>query len=261
MSSLAWAVQASAAPEVGAVFRVIDLMGVFANATMGALIARAEKLDPVGFATLAILSGLGGGIIRDTLLQQGPPVALTDYAYVLTALTAAALMFGIRVRGRMWQRVWPVVDGIALGSWAAAGALKTLAAGLGWLPAILLGVITAVGGGALRDIVLRRTPAVLGGNTLYATCAVAAAAVMVGAFNLGQPEVGLGAATATGAIFFLLARYYGWMLPLGDSWSPSHVVPRRARRAVRTRAQAVSHRLSRRRTAHNRRRPPAGDEP
>lgn len=236
-------------PAVGPVFRYFDLVGVFANATMGSVIARHERLDPVGFATLAILSGLGGGIIRDLLLAHGPPAALTDYAYVLTALAAATLVFGIRVRGRLWERVWPVIDGIALGSWAAAGALKTLSVGLGWLPAILLGTITAVGGGALRDIVLRRTPAVLGGNTLYATCAIAAAAVMVGAHALGYPDAGLVVATIVGAGLFLLARHYGWMLPDGDSWAPHHVVPRSARRAVRGHARALAHHLARRRAA------------
>jgi uncharacterized membrane protein YeiH len=64
---------------VGEFLRVIDLAGVFANALLGGIVAREQRMDPVGFVVLAILSGLGGGIIRDTLLQHGPPVALTDY--------------------------------------------------------------------------------------------------------------------------------------------------------------------------------------
>jgi hypothetical protein len=69
---------------VGEFLRVIDLAGVFANALLGGIVAREQRMDPVGFVVLAILSGLGGGIIRDTLLQHGPPVALTDYLYVST---------------------------------------------------------------------------------------------------------------------------------------------------------------------------------
>jgi uncharacterized membrane protein YeiH len=61
-------------------FRALDLTGVFANAVLGGVIARKAKLDPVGFVALAVLSGLGGGLIRDTLLQRGTPIALTDYA-------------------------------------------------------------------------------------------------------------------------------------------------------------------------------------
>jgi uncharacterized membrane protein YeiH len=216
----------SAAPLTD-VFRVIDLTGVFANAALGAVIARKERLDPVGFAVLALLSGLGGGVIRDTLLQHGTPVALTDYAYVLTALAAAAIAFVVRVEGRLWERVWPLVDAVALGTWAATGAQKTLAVGLGWLPAILLGTITAVGGGVVRDVVLRRIPGILGGNTLYATCAVAAAAIMVGFQNGGHGTSGLVVATLAGAGLCLAARWRGWMLPSGDAWA---VTPRRRRR-------------------------------
>lgn len=214
------------------VFRAIDLTGVFANAALGGVIARKERLDPIGFATMAILSGLGGGIIRDTLLQHGTPIALTDYAYVLTALAAAAVTFAVNVEGRLWNRVWPVVDAIALGAWAATGAQKTLAVGLGWLPAILLGTITAVGGGVVRDVVLCRIPGILGGNTLYATCAIAAAAVMVVFRHSGHATPGLVVATVAGASLCLLARWRGWTLPAGDAWS---IVPARYRRSRRYR--------------------------
>jgi uncharacterized membrane protein YeiH len=205
--------------------RAVDLTGVFANAVLGGVIARREKLDPVGFATLALLSGLGGGLIRDVLLQHGTPVALTDYAYPLTALGAAALTFAVRVEGRLWDRVWPGVDALALGCWAAVGAQKTLEAGLGWLPAVLLGTITAVGGGAVRDIVLRRVPTVLGGNTLYASCAAVASAALVILYDQGYPTAGTLVALTLGAGLCLLARWRGWILPSGDAWSPVRVMP------------------------------------
>lgn len=207
------------------VIRSVDLTGVFANAVLGGVIARRERLDPVGFATLALLSGLGGGLIRDVLLQHGTPVALTDYTYPLTAFGAAALTFAVRIEGRLWDRVWPVIDALALGCWAAVGAQKTLEAGLGWLPALLLGTITAVGGGAVRDIVLRRIPTVLGGNTLYATCAAAASAVLVILYNHGYPTAGTVTALVVGAGLCLLARWRGWILPSGDAWSPMRVIP------------------------------------
>ena len=201
-------------------FRVLDLTGVFANAVLGGVIARSQRFDPIGFATLAILSGLGGGLIRDTLLQRGTPVALTDYAYVLTALAGAGIAFFVIVEGRLWDRLFPVVDAIALGSWAAAGAQKTLAFGLGWLPAVLLGTITAVGGGFVRDVVLRRMPGIFGGNTLYATSALIASAMMVVLYRAGHPTAGLIGATATGAALVLLARWRGWSLPEGHGWRP-----------------------------------------
>jgi len=153
---------------VGDFLRVIDLAGVFANALLGGIVAREQRMDPVGFVALAILSGLGGGVIRDTLLQHGPPVALTDYLYVTTALAGAIVAFLTPIHDRVWGAAFPVVDALALGCWAAAGAQKTLDVGLGWLPAVLLGTITAVGGGALRDLTVRRIPQIFGVNTLYA---------------------------------------------------------------------------------------------
>jgi uncharacterized membrane protein YeiH len=210
-------------------FRALDLTGVFFNAVLGGVIARQEKLDPVGFAVLAVLSGLGGGLIRDTLLQHGTPVALTDYAYLLTAFGGAALTFAVQVEGRLWSRAWPVIDALALGSWAAAGAQKTLDVGLGWLPALLLGTITAVGGGAVRDIVLRRVPAVLGGNTLYATCAAAGSGALIVLYYNGHRTAGSLAALVVGAGLCLLARWQGWILPGAGAWSPTRIVPPRFR--------------------------------
>ena len=195
------------------VFRGVDLTGVLANAVLGGVLARGERFDPVGFGALAILSGLGGGMIRDTLLQRGTPVALTDYAYILTALAGATIAFLVRVEGPVWDRVFPFVDALALGCWASAGASKTLGFGLGWLPAVLLGTITAVGGGTLRDVVLRRIPAIFGGNTLYATSALLAGGAMVVLYDLGRPSLGLVVSTLVGAGLTLLARWRGWQLP------------------------------------------------
>ena len=220
---------------VNDLFRVLDLTGVLTNAMLGGVIARREKLDPVGFVVLAVLSGLGGGMIRDTLLQKGTPLALTDGAYLLAALAGAAITYVIRVEGRIWHRLWPIIDALALGCWAAAGAQRTLDFGLGWLPAIMLGTITAVGGGAVRDIVLRQVPAVLGGTTLYATAAAAGSAALVIAYTLGYPTIGSLAALVIGSGLCLLARWRGWLLPHADAWSPVLLVPSRYRYRYRRR--------------------------
>jgi uncharacterized membrane protein YeiH len=126
----------------------------------------------------------------------------------------------LHVEGRVWDRVFPFVDALALGCWAAVGAQKTLGFGLGWLPAMLLGTITAVGGGMVRDVVLRRIPLIFGGTTLYATCALVASGVMVLLYRLGHPTIGLVAATLTGAGLTLLARWRNWQLPEAYVWRP-----------------------------------------
>lgn len=211
---------ATSSAALNSLIRAVDLTGVFAAGLLGGAIARTERLDPVGFAVLAILSSLGGGLIRDTLLQHGTPVALTDYTYLVTALLAAAVAFLVRFEGPLWERFYPLLDAVTLGAWAAVGAQKTLHVGLGWLPAILLGTITAVGGGMVRDVAVLRVPHVFGGNTLYATCAVAASAVMVTFNKSGHSTAGIIAATLTGGTLCLLARQRGWSLPSGsaDSW-------------------------------------------
>lgn len=219
-----------------AVIRWLDLSGVFFNAILGGVVAREHRLDPIGFAVLAVLSGLGGGIIRDTLLQAGPPVALVDNSYVLTALVGAAIAFAIRLEGRVWDRAFPPIDALALGVWAVVGAQKTLGVGLGPIAAIILGLVTAVGGGFVRDMVVRRVPTILGGSTLYATCALAAAGVAVLFTVLGQSAIGSFAGTAVGAGFCLLARYRGWVLPAGTGWKPPRpsfrrILPRRRKSA------------------------------
>lgn len=209
-------------------FQVIDLLGVLANAVLGGMLARRAGLDPVGLGTLAIVSGLGGGLIRDTLLQQGTPIALTDYTYILTALSGALIAFLLHVEGRVWDRTYPFVDALALGCWAAAGAQKALDAGLGWLPALLLGTITAVGGGTVRDLLLRRVPGIFGGP-LYATSALVASGLMILLYGLGHPSVGLVATTVTGAGLTLLARWRGWQLPEPPGWRPAAALAHRPR--------------------------------
>lgn len=198
--------------------RVIDVAGVFGNAILGGIVAREHHLDPVGFAALATLSGLGGGLIRDTLLQHGPPVALTDYLYALAVIAGAIVAFLTPIHDRAWALTFPVVDALALGCWAAAGAQKTLDLDFGWLPAILLGTITAVGGGAMRDLAVRQTPSIFGGNTLYATCAAAASVVAVAFDYRGHSTTGTAVATLVGAAFCLVARWRRWQLWAGLDW-------------------------------------------
>lgn len=198
-------------------FRTLDLVGVFLNGVLGGTIARQRRFDLVGFAILAIVSALGGGMLRDTLLQEGPPVALTDPLYLATALAGALVAFVVRLDGRWWNRTYLVGDAVVLGCWAATGATKALAAGLGTLPAVLLGLITAVGGGMIRDIVVGRVPTIFGGNTLYATSAVFACFAMIALHHAGLDTVGMLVAIVVGSGLSILARWRNWTLPDADA--------------------------------------------
>ncbi|MEU6014310.1 TRIC cation channel family protein [Streptomyces sp. NPDC047515] len=210
--------------------RYLDLAGVFSCALLGGAVARTAGLDLFGFLVVGIISGLGGGMIRDVLLQHGTPVALTDYAYLPTAVAGAVVVFLIKLSEESWSRLFTALDAAVIGFWAVTGVNKTLAVGLGWLPAVLLGTVTAVGGGALRDVVLGRVPAVFGGNGLYATVAVAAAGVTVICVYLGVPGVGVGLGVALALAFRLTAVRLGWNLPNSLDWQSRSKVAATLRR-------------------------------
>ena len=222
----------------------LDLIGVFFNAMVGAVIARNARLDPIGFGVLAVMSGLGGGLIRDTLLQAGPPIALVDWRYFTTALIGGGLVLLLPIGGRWWERIYVPIDSIAVGCWAAVGAAKTIGLGYGWLPAILLGAITAVGGSFVRDMVLQQVPAVLGGNTLYATWAMVAAGITVVGAELDQTALGSVIATLVGAGLVLLSRHRHWAFPQGDD--AATVGQAVSRMLAKRRARAEGHEEERR---------------
>jgi uncharacterized membrane protein YeiH len=207
---------------------VLDLLGVFANGLLGGAVARSQNMDMFGFAAMGLISGLGGGIIRDVLLQHGTPAALVHPAYIPTALAGAAVAFVIRIEHTAWDRVFLFVDAAAISLWATAGALITLADGLGWLPAVLLGTITAIGGGVTRELMLQRVPAVFTGGALYATVAIFVAAVQVlCAKTLGPHDAaGTTIAIVAGIVLRLVAYRRGWRLPRGLDWQPSRIVHR-----------------------------------
>lgn len=200
-------------------FRFIDLTGVFLNGIIGGRLARQKRFDAVGFAVLAIMSALGGGMVRDTLLQAGPPVALTDPYYLGTALVGALIAFLWKLDSRLASRMIVVADGVVLGTWAATGAGKTLSLGFGIMPAIMLGMITAVGGGMIRDVSAGNVPMVFGGNNLYATPAAVASVVMVIFSFQDLQMLGMLAATIVGSSFTVVAHWRKWQLPTNADWT------------------------------------------
>ncbi|MEE1738820.1 TRIC cation channel family protein [Streptomyces sp. BE147] len=229
-------------PEtVDTVTRYLDLAGVFACGILGGVVARTRGLDLFGYLMVGVVSGLGGGIIRDTLLQHGTPVALTDPVYLPTAFAGAFLAFLVSIGEEQWKRVFTALDAAVLGFWAVTGAHQSLAVGLGWLPAVLLGTVTAVGGGAVRDLLLSRVPAVFGGNGLYASVAMVVAAVFVVCSYCGLPTLGIVLGVVLALVLHIAATRFGWTLPGG-----LHMEDTDAARAVKNASLTVRTRPSRR---------------
>jgi uncharacterized membrane protein YeiH len=164
---------------------ILDLAGTFVFALNGALTAlRAERLDIVGVLVLGMFTALGGGIVRDVLLGSLPPATFSDWRYLLVAASGALLAFLFGGRLDPLEVPINVLDAMGLSLFAVTGALKALDLGMSSLPAVLLGTITGVGGGTLRDVLLGRVPSVLSSG-LYAIPALIGAAATVTTHELG----------------------------------------------------------------------------
>lgn len=136
----------------------LDLTAVFLGGLAGSLRAVSRGFAVTGVAALALAGGLGGGILRDLLLQNGPPVALTRPAYLPTVIVAAAIGFFFGSLLGRFNKPILLMDAVWLGMYAVVGSEKALVVGLSAFSAILLGVVTAVGGSVLMDLLAGETP-------------------------------------------------------------------------------------------------------
>ena len=187
-------------------FLALDLAGTFAFALNGALTAiRVARLDIVGVITLGMFTALGGGMIRDFLLDALPPATFSDWRYLTVAAVGSLVAF---VFGRSLDRVaMPilVLDAAGLSLFAVSGALKGLDFGVGFGQAVILGAVTAVGGGTLRDVLIREVPAVLTSG-LYAIPALVGAFVLVAGDRAGVADP---TAAVVGAALCFVIRMLG----------------------------------------------------
>jgi uncharacterized membrane protein YeiH len=197
-------------------FDVIDLLGVFIGGLTGTLVARRHGYDITGIWALALVTGLGGGMIRDVLLQAGPPLALVEPRYLPTVLVATGVgaVFGPRVESL--KRTILVADAFSISVFAVAGTLRTFDTGFAAWPAALLGVITAVGGGMIRDVMTGTTPPIFQRGELYAFAALGTslAVVVLRELDVARGMVIL-VAIAVGVGLRLGSVRFGW-----TSWAP-----------------------------------------
>ena len=145
---------------------VLDLVGIFVFAIAGGLVAVRKGLDVFGVLVLAGTTGLGGGFLRDVLIGAAPPAALEDWRYLVVPVVAGLLAFLYHpALGRM-ERSINVLDAFGLGLFCVTGALKAMDYGLGPVPSALMGMVTGIGGGMIRDVLAGRVPAVFRGRAL-----------------------------------------------------------------------------------------------
>jgi uncharacterized membrane protein YeiH len=199
------------------IYTVTDLLGTFAFGVSGAVAARQQRLDLFGIITITFIVACGGGILRDLCLGALPPSGLSSWRYLVVSLIAAAwVVCAYPMVCRMRSPV-QLFDSIGLGLFAVAGAKKALAFNAGAEVAIVLGMVSAVGGGVLRDILLSRVPCILQ-REIYASAALAGAGVEVLLNCGGVNSVTASWLTAAGCTALRMASLrYGWQLPSIDA--------------------------------------------
>ncbi len=191
-----------------------DLSGTFAFALSGATAAVKHRLDLFGVLVLSFAAGNSGGIARDVMIGAVPPAAISDWRYVAVSVFAGLItFFWYRIIDRLSSPVL-VFDAAGLALFAVSGAGKALAFHAGPVAATLLGMLTGIGGGMVRDVLVREIPTVLR-TELYAVAALIGAAVVVIGRMLDVPSgaaAGVGAVLCFGLRFMAIRR--GWQLPI-----------------------------------------------
>ena len=199
---------------VSGVVVVLDLCGTFVFALSGAMTGIRHRFDLFGVLVLSYAAGNIGGVTRDLLIGAVPPPGIADWRYILVPAIAGLVTFRwSSIIDRLRSPVL-IFDAGGLGLFAVSGALKTLDFGLGPVTAMLLGMLTGIGGGMVRDVLANERPAVLRGE-IYAVAALAGAAVVVVGRSLHLPSALI---TIAGALLCfglrLVAIRRQWQLPV-----------------------------------------------
>jgi uncharacterized membrane protein YeiH len=185
-------------PDTFVLPAVVDLSAQAFAAASGALLAVRKGYDVIGITALALAAGAGGGVVRDCLLQTGPVALLSNASYVVVAVASAlAVLFLYPIADRIERQLagwFTVLDAVALALFAVVGMVKAQSAHLAAPAVVLVGMITAVGGGVLRDVLCREEPLLFRPGQFYALAALSGCAVFVlldSFTHIGQGTAGI----------------------------------------------------------------------
>jgi len=193
---------------------ILNLVGTFAFGLSGGILAVRKKMDLFGVLVLSVATGLGGGIMRDLILGRTPPTTLVDWRYLAAAGVAGLLVFFDFRQIVRWSRFVTAFDAAGLAIFTVTGTTIALSAGLGPVPAVLLGMLTGIGGGALRDMMAAEVPLVLR-SEIYAVASLLGAIIITLA-NQAQalgPAAEIIAALAT-FVLRMVSVWRGWKIPI-----------------------------------------------
>lgn len=219
-------------PTVLLIYRIFELSGIFLMAILGGQMARRREFDLFGFVIVSLVTALGGGIIRDAMIVNGP-VAAVDHPYYLWVACAGALVaFLGKFHGRVWELFHVHADALVLGIWAVTGATKTMQMGLSGYAAVFMGLLTAVGGGVMADLLVGQTPQVLLGKRLYAAPAFISACIAVAFASFDYASTGMLVAPVVATSLAVLSYWRRWRIPFHYEFAPLNTAAGAVRSAV-----------------------------
>ncbi|HZS34118.1 MAG TPA: trimeric intracellular cation channel family protein [Methylomirabilota bacterium] len=194
--------------------QVLDILGTFVFAISGAIAGAKHRLDLFGVLVLSFAAASFGGITRDVLIGAVPPAAIRDWRYAGTSVAAGIITFLWYPKIGTFRNAVLMFDAAGLGLYAVTGASKALSYQLAPVPAALLGMVSAIGGGVVRDVLVSEVPAVFR-SEIYASAALAGASIFVGgtALHLPAPPVAVVGALVCFGIRALAIRH-DWKLPI-----------------------------------------------
>lgn len=200
--------------------KMLDLVGTFVFAISGAALGMQRRMDLFGVLVLAFVTAVVGGITRDLLIGAVPPASVASWHNL--ALAVAAGLFTFRFYSLLDRLQHPVLffDAAGLGIFAVAGTEKALEYGVNWPMAAILGMVSGIGGGMVRDVLTAQVPTVLCSD-IYAVAALAGALVVVAGGEAGLPPTAVVLVGVALCVFLrLMALYRGWKLPGARSRRP-----------------------------------------
>ncbi|MFJ8043180.1 trimeric intracellular cation channel family protein [Kitasatospora sp. NPDC096147] len=195
--------------------QTLDLIGIFVFALSGGLLAVRKNMDIFGICVLAEATALGGGVMRDLVIGATPVVAFTNLGYFVTPLLAGLVVFFLHPEVERINRSVQTLDALGLGLFCVTGTAKAHDYGLGSVSSVALGMLTAAGGGVIRDVLAHETPSLLRWDReIYAVPALVGSAMVAVLIAIGQLSTATGTTAALTAFTLrMFALRFGWRAP------------------------------------------------
>ena len=194
---------------------ILNYAGIAVFASSGVTVGVRKGFDLFGIATMGVLTGVGGGVLRDVLLDIMPPQSIEHWPNITVALIAVAIATPFAHLVMRLNRAVLILDAIGMGFFATSGAAIAVDNGASWFATGIIGMLTAIAGGILRDVLAREVPYVMGPDDLYAIPAMLGAATYVAIDYFGPQWVGVAVGAALATLLRLAALAFHWRLPTG----------------------------------------------